>query len=290
MAVSKLSAIAASASNIASGDFAVGVQGGTTDVLFSTQQLAGGLLGSTTLTGATVTTSKPVLDLGQTWNAGAVAFTGLKFNVTNTTSASTSRVFDFQIGGSSFFYVGSPDGNLIINQLTQAVSGTALQINYNGTTQFQFGHGGASNTALLTINNSSTNYAINFGQPKSAINFGGGTAVLQDEATGVLALRTSTTAHSLRVYNTADSGLALPTNYEWGGLDWTTTANTFRIRSVAAGTGTNRIIAIDGFDKAGAAANTDLPSGTWALIHDTSGATFKLVYNASGTLKTVALT
>jgi hypothetical protein len=62
---------------------------------------------SLTITGATVTTSKPVFDLSQTWNAGGVTFTGLKFNVTNTASASGSLLLDLQVGGVSQFSVSS---------------------------------------------------------------------------------------------------------------------------------------------------------------------------------------
>lgn len=58
-----------------------------------------------TLTGATVTTSQPVLNLSQTWNAGAVTFTGLKFNATDTASGANSLLLDLQIGGSSIFKV-----------------------------------------------------------------------------------------------------------------------------------------------------------------------------------------
>jgi hypothetical protein len=42
--------------------------------------------------------------------------------------------------------------------------------------------------------------------------------------------------------------------------------------------------------KAGAPTTTDVPSGTWALIRDTSGATTKLYYNNAGTLQSVTLT
>jgi hypothetical protein len=49
----------------------------------------------------TLTTDKKVLDLSATWNAAGVTFTGVKFNVTNTASAAASKVFDFQIGGTT---------------------------------------------------------------------------------------------------------------------------------------------------------------------------------------------
>jgi len=54
-----------------------------------------------TVGGATVTTSNPVLNLTQTWNAGGVTFTGFKLNITNTASATASLLFDIQVGGSS---------------------------------------------------------------------------------------------------------------------------------------------------------------------------------------------
>lgn len=60
---------------------------------------------SLTLTGATVTTSKPVLNLSQTWNDGAVAFTGLQFNATSTASSGGSLLLDLQLAGVSAFSV-----------------------------------------------------------------------------------------------------------------------------------------------------------------------------------------
>lgn len=53
----------------------------------------------------TLTASAPVLDLSQTWNNAAVAFTGLKFNVTATAAASNSIFSDIQAGGYSQFAI-----------------------------------------------------------------------------------------------------------------------------------------------------------------------------------------
>jgi hypothetical protein len=93
----------------------------------------------------------------------------------------------------------------------------------------------------------------------------------------------------LHLYKTQDSA-AVATNYERAILDWNPTANVFRIASQAGGTGTVRLIAIDGFQKAGAPAAGDLPSGTCALINDTSAGATWLCYNAAGTLRKVQLT
>lgn len=59
---------------------------------------------------------------------------------------------------------------------------------------------------------------------------------------------------------------------------------------IAIGTGNGDASgAIKALSKAGAIANTDIPSGAWAVCRDTSGATTKLIYNNAGTLLTVAL-
>jgi hypothetical protein len=99
-----------------------------------------------------------------------------------------------------------------------------------------------------------------------------------------------TTPIGLHVYNTTD-GAAPPTNYERACLDWNLTSNVFRIASQAgAGGSVVRLIAIDGFQKAGAPAAGDLPSGTMALINDTSGGQTWLCYNSAGTIRKVQLT
>lgn len=68
---------------------------------------------SLTITGATVTTSNPVLNLSQTWNNAGVAFTGLTFDVTNTASAASSLLIDIKFSGLSKFRVDRA-GNLTL--------------------------------------------------------------------------------------------------------------------------------------------------------------------------------
>lgn len=60
---------------------------------------------------ATVTTSTPLMDVAQTWNDGAVTFTLLKANVTDTASAAASLLLDLQVGGASKFKV-QKDGTI----------------------------------------------------------------------------------------------------------------------------------------------------------------------------------
>lgn len=54
-----------------------------------------------TVTGGTVTASTPVINVTQTWNNAAVAFTGRVTNITNTSSAAASLIEDWQVGGMS---------------------------------------------------------------------------------------------------------------------------------------------------------------------------------------------
>ena len=89
---------------------------------------------SLAITGATVTTSKPVFDFSQVWNAGGVAFTGLKGYFTDTASAAASLFLDFGVGGTSKFRVRK-DGQLTIqgataNDLTTFQGGASASITH----------------------------------------------------------------------------------------------------------------------------------------------------------------
>lgn len=64
-----------------------------------------------TLTGGTVTTSNPLISATQTWNAGAVTFTGLFLNVTSTASAAASLLMNLQVGGTTALSVRK-DGSI----------------------------------------------------------------------------------------------------------------------------------------------------------------------------------
>jgi hypothetical protein len=97
---------------------------------------------SLTITGATITTSNPLLNLTQTWNGAGVTFEGLKFAITNTASAGASSAFNITVGGSSVFKV-SPAGAVIIANTFQG-PGVNVTSNSGSVTI------GASNDVLLT--------------------------------------------------------------------------------------------------------------------------------------------
>ena len=96
--------------------------------VYTVQSVATTLLGSTTLSGATITADAPVLNLAQTWNNAAITFTGLKLNATDTASAAASLLMDLQVGGTSRFNVRK-DGQ-IVTQGGMSAQGALLTTSY----------------------------------------------------------------------------------------------------------------------------------------------------------------
>lgn len=107
MANTAISNLTASAANLTLTDLVPVVQtAGVGPVKMTGTQIAGGLLGSTALTGSTVTTSQPLLNLTQTWNSASV-MSALALNITETTASPVlSSLIDLKIGGSTWFRVG----------------------------------------------------------------------------------------------------------------------------------------------------------------------------------------
>jgi hypothetical protein len=115
--------------------------------------------------GETVTTSNPILDLAQTWNAGAVTFTGLRFNATDTASASSSILLDLQVGGVSKLYV-KKDGSITSS--------------------------GYFNSGNYYLGNNSGSYYLG----------GANDVILTRDAANTLAQRNGANAQTIRIYNT----------------------------------------------------------------------------------------
>ena len=132
MANLPISGLTASASNLAATDVTPVVQTtGVGPVKMTGLQIAGGLLGSTALTGATITTSQPVLNLSQTWNASGVTFTGLRFNATDTLSASGSLLLDIGTGGGTYVskFSVAKTGTIAVNGPSFGSVGINLGVN-----------------------------------------------------------------------------------------------------------------------------------------------------------------
>ncbi len=244
-----------------------GTPGGTSgQVQYNNAGAFGGMAGTTwdatnqalTIAGATVTTSVPVLNLSQTWNAAGATFTALKLNVTNTASATGSMLMDLQVGGTSYLnFQPSDSANDTRLQIQNPSSGkqarfAALNDLNNGAYFNSYGSTFAvSSLAGLSAFGSDsgivifTNAAFTSGGSNdirlSAGGYDVGATNLLLSHSGYASLTNATSAAALRVYNTVDN-ITSPTNYERGVFDWTTTANTLTIGTQAGGTGAVRTI------------------------------------------------
>jgi hypothetical protein len=263
--------------------------------------------GQVVLTGGTVTTSTPVIDATQTWNNGAVTFTGLKLNVTNTASATGSMLMDLQVGGSSILKV-LKSGEVSIANVAHFASQTGTTI---GGSQPVFRLGASSSTYAITRGDSrSTAFGLDCGQIKIAsdgyFGFNSGTDIyagsvdtfIYRDAANVVAHRNSTTAQTFRVYNTyTDSS-----NYQRLTLAWNTT--TALVHNEGAGTGADGSVA---FNDAALATNAtkgfimipscagvpsgvpaDIPTGQIPIVFDSTNN--KLYAYDGGWISTAALT
>lgn len=108
-----------------------------------------------TVTGGSVTASTPVVNSTQTWNSGAVTFSGWKLNVTDTASAAASLLADLQVGGSSKFSVSK--GGAVTSAGALTVSSGGAAITGNSTITGTLGVNGTltSNSGSLIANNTS---------------------------------------------------------------------------------------------------------------------------------------
>jgi len=185
-----------------------------------------------TFGGATVTTSNPILNLSQTWNAAGVAFTGLLFSVTNTASATGSFLFDFQYDAESYF---SFEPNINYLKIGVGTGNPILRFGQTGTYENALFFGAPSTTGFsATAGGFFGWYSADVGQTAVA----SVTTRLYRDADYIVAQRNGTNAQTLRVYNTYTDA----SNYERGVFDWTTTANTLTIGAQATGTGALRPI------------------------------------------------
>jgi hypothetical protein len=203
----------------------------------------------TLLTGGTVTASAPLIDATQTWNSAGTVFTGLRLNVTDTASSSSSLLMDLQVGGSSRFNV-SKAGNIATGRLINP--GTQAEPSYapsdNGQTGFWcptngvIAFGGTSRAVQFSF---AANGNLRIGYSGTLSFFSGaaatdaftlGDTVLTRDAAQTLAQRNAGNAQTFRIYNTFTDA----SNYERGKLEWA--SNVLRIGTEKAGTGSARAL------------------------------------------------
>lgn len=265
MAVLKLSQISAASDNLGSGDFLVGVKGGTTDALFS-------------IAGATVTASDPIFDMSQTWNNAAVTFTGLRLNITNTASdgnsTTASRLVDVQVGGTSKFSVRNMTSQNGVTMFADAITlngftapGVYAALRNNGD-WWVFSSGFFD---AMSISGNSGGVGLASGVSLSWVSGSDPTTAfdirVSRNAAGVLQILRDTAgaAAGFQVYNTTDAQSGAPTNYERGVFDWTTTSNVLTIGTQAGGTGTPRAVVVS---SSGAIVNVGTSALSLSLVAD----------------------
>jgi hypothetical protein len=178
----------------------------------------------------TLTASAPVLDLSQTWNNAGVTFTGLRVNVTNTASGSSSLLADFQVNGTSVLEVNSRGLTKVrkVSNITEYVnifevfkaSSSFFQIRDDGNYTFPSVKGGALAT-LKTVAKSDGFFLASGGQlgwKSSAIdgyNVAPDLSIVRDAA-DTLAQRRTTNPQTFRIYNTYTDA----SNHERGFMRW----------------------------------------------------------------------
>jgi hypothetical protein len=244
---------------------------------------------SLTMTGATVTTNHPILDLTQTWNAGAVTFSGLRLNVTSTASSAASLLLDLQVGGGGIFNVAK-DGTIGMFNSAGGTHNFQFVVDTTGSLLIRDQSAGATTYLAASAGNKvSLPSASLFGWANAVIVAGSAPVqdvVLARDAAGILAQRNLANAQGQRLYNTTDSGIA---NYERGVFDWTTTANTLTIGTQALGTGTLRgVNAIGAWTYVGGTVTTNNPPLSLSQTWNATGVAFQtLAVNVTNTSSTV---
>jgi hypothetical protein len=157
-------------------------------------------IGSTTPNTAAFTTL--VLDLSQTWNNAAVAFTGLLANFTNTASAAASLLADFQVGATSQFKIDKT-GNVTVPASAGYTAGLGRWYD-NGAGGFVASLSGLDKIRMLP----SLDYFIF--SATTALTWGssgvsGVDLIVARDAADTLAQRRTTNPQTFRIYNTYTS-------------------------------------------------------------------------------------
>jgi len=185
--------------------------------------------GGVTIDGGTTTGSAPLLDLTQTWNDAATAFTGIKTNTTATASAATSLLADLQVGGTSYFKVGKDGAIGFANGYSIEKHPTRIGIAFKSTALRLFVNGDG-----VTVG---TGLYFGWASGNEPSDQTADLLVFRDAA-NIMAQRRTTNAQIFRVYNTITDA----SNYERLSIGWS--GNVCTIAPEALGTGTVRNLVV----------------------------------------------
>jgi hypothetical protein len=190
-----------------------------------------------------------IYEMAQTWNNGAVAFTAIGMNVTDTASDAASLLMDLQVGGASKF-----------------------SINKDGRVSFTNGSGIAETFAnylsLFVGNTEAFRITPSAGELRlGGMRIGFGSAlgtqdlIVTRDAANTLAQRNGANAQAFNIYNTYTDA----SNYERGFMRWN--GNLLEIGTEALGTGTARAVRLG----VGTARKIEIPTiGGWQLYNGTT--------------------
>lgn len=225
-----------------------------------------------TLTGATQTSSFPVLSATQTWNNAGTTFTAALVNVTNTASATGSLLLDLQVSGSKFSVdkagaVRLTDGSTSAPTLripgsnsgiyfTSATFETDIVSNGNQVMRFESSGGNRSfydlSAITLSVNaDGALRWSNDSSNPQQTKDL-----ILARDAANTLAQRNSTNAQTFNIYSTYTSA----TNNEYFNVLWSSSVLHLGTNKGSGG-GTARVLQIDYGGTTTAALSVPITSG-----------------------------
>ncbi len=179
-----------------------------------------------------------IFDMADTWNDAGTTFTAIKMDVTDTASASGSKLLDLLVGGVSKIS-GTKAGEMLVS------SGTESSPSYSFVNDPDTGFYQATGLVICAINSArrvvfqeagvQVGAGAGFSWSDLAKPSGGdGDLALRRDAADTLAQRRSTNPQGFRLYNTYTDA----SNYERLSISWA--SNSVRIQAQNAGTGTPR--------------------------------------------------
>ncbi len=190
------------------------------------------------------------LDIAETWNNAGTAFTLIKADVTDTASASTSLIVDFQVSSSTKVYIDKTGlinaTGFLIGATTPGAVTNAHGFTRNGNNLYVYTAG----TLRYNFSTSSFNTSLPIGFGTSLT---GPDAFVLREAANTIAQRNGLNTQIFRLYNTYTDA----SNYERASISWN--SNVLEFGSESAGTGTLRTVRI----KSGG--TTEITGGTLSV-------------------------
>ena len=186
--------------------------------------------GATTITSPTLTAAEELLNISSTWNGSGQTFYGIKVNVTNTASATTSRLLDLMVGGTSKFAIDT-DGNVTFAGTISSTgdnSISAIAINDNISPAFVIKEG---TNEYFRINTTDGSELTTLGNALTSLNL-----VVEDNTASAFAIKEGTNVYfkidttngsELTTINTAN--VVVANDLAVNGGDLTSTATTFNL-------------------------------------------------------------